>query len=115
MSCIYYTTIGKQVNNYFAVCRKKTTKSLLAKAKNTTFHKYVDTLKGGCHGRRTKRNSKKRIARKLKETFARRKEEINEAIEFTIAIVLCIAILIGLGWGVYELRVYCETTRSCSR
>ena len=54
-------------------------------------------------------------ARKLKEASARRKEEINEAVEFTIAIVLCIAILIGLGWGVYELRVYCETTRSCSR
>jgi hypothetical protein len=54
-------------------------------------------------------------ARKLKEASARRKEEINEAIEFTIAVFLCIAILIGLGWGVYELRVYCETTRSCSR
>ena len=54
-------------------------------------------------------------ARKLKEASARRREEINEAVEFTIAIVLCIVILIGLGWGIYELREYCQTSRSCSR
>jgi hypothetical protein len=54
-------------------------------------------------------------ARKLKEASARRKEEINAAIEFTIAIVLCIAILVGLGWGIYELREYCQTYKTCSK
>jgi hypothetical protein len=53
-------------------------------------------------------------ARKSKEASARRKEEINEAVEFTIGVILCIAILIGLGWGTYELRVYCQTYKTCS-
>jgi hypothetical protein len=54
-------------------------------------------------------------ARKAREAAIRRKAEINEAVEFTIGIILCIAILTGLGWGVYELRVYCQTTKSCNR
>jgi hypothetical protein len=54
-------------------------------------------------------------ARKAKEAAARRKAKIEEAVEFTIAISLCIVILVGLGWGVYELRNYCQTTKSCGR
>lgn len=54
-------------------------------------------------------------ARKAKEAAARRKREIDEAIEIGLAVVLSVVLLGILGWGLYELFEYCQTARSCSR
>ena len=54
-------------------------------------------------------------ARKAKEAAARRKREIDEAIEIGLAVVLSVVLLGMLGWGLYELFEYCQTARSCSR
>ena len=53
--------------------------------------------------------------RRAKAAQAKRKEEIDEAIEFTLAIVLSIVLVAGLVWGVYELYNYCQISRSCGR
>jgi hypothetical protein len=54
-------------------------------------------------------------ARRAKEAATRRKKKINEAIEITIALILSIVILVGFGWGLYELIHYCQVSRSCGR
>jgi hypothetical protein len=54
-------------------------------------------------------------ARRAKEAAARRKREIDEAIEIGLAVVLSVVLLGMLGWGLYELFNYCQTARSCSR
>lgn len=54
-------------------------------------------------------------ARRAKAAAAKRKEEIDETIELILAIIVSIAILAGLGWGIYELIEYCQVHRSCSR
>jgi len=53
--------------------------------------------------------------RKAKAAAAKRKAEIDEAIELTLAIILSIVIIAGAGWGIYELINYCQTSRSCGR
>ena len=47
-------------------------------------------------------------ARRAKEAAAKRKREIQEAIEFSLAMVFCIGVLIGMGIVVYELIAYCK-------
>lgn len=54
-------------------------------------------------------------ARKEKAAAKKRKEEIDEAIELTLAIILSIVLVAGLVWGVYELYHYCQISRSCGR
>jgi len=46
--------------------------------------------------------------RKAKEAAIRRKREIDDAIELGLAIVLIIVMVIGIGWGTYELIDYCK-------
>ena len=53
-------------------------------------------------------------ARRAKEAAAKRKREINEAIEISLAVILSIVLLAGLGWGLMELLNYCQAAR-CSR
>ena len=53
-------------------------------------------------------------ARRAKEAAARRKREIQEAIEISFAVVLSVIILVGLGIGIYELANYCKAY-GCSR
>lgn len=50
-------------------------------------------------------------ARRAKEAAARRKREINEAIEITFAVLLSIVLLAVLGLGLYELLNYCKVAR----
>ena len=50
-------------------------------------------------------------ARRAKEASARRKREINEAIEITFAVLLSIVLLTVLGLGLYELLNYCKVAR----
>ena len=50
-------------------------------------------------------------ARRAKEASARRKREINEAIEITFAVLLSIVLLAVLGLGLYELLNYCKVAR----
>ena len=53
-------------------------------------------------------------ARRAKEAAARRKREIQEAIEITFAVLLSVILLICLGVGIYELANYCKAY-GCSR
>ncbi len=53
-------------------------------------------------------------ARRAKEAEARRKRELQENIEIVFAILLGVALLAGLGIGLYELFDYCKTHR-CSQ
>jgi hypothetical protein len=46
--------------------------------------------------------------RRAKETAERRKREIDDAIEMGLAITLLIVMVIGIGWGAYELIDYCK-------
>lgn len=46
-------------------------------------------------------------ARKEKEAKARRAREIQEAVEIVFAIITAIVIVIGIGWGIYEVIQYC--------
>lgn len=50
-------------------------------------------------------------ARRAKEAAARRKREINEAIEITFAVLLSIVLLAVLALGLYELLNYCKVAR----
>jgi hypothetical protein len=54
-------------------------------------------------------------ARRAKEAAVRRKKKINEAIEITIALILSVVILVVIGFGLYELMHYCQTSRNCGR
>jgi hypothetical protein len=49
--------------------------------------------------------------RRAKEAAERRKREIDDAIEMGLAITLLIVMVIGIGWGAYELVDYCKLTR----
>jgi len=53
-------------------------------------------------------------ARRAKEAEAKRKRELQENIEIVFAVILGIAFLAGLGFGLYELFEYCKTHR-CSQ
>lgn len=46
-------------------------------------------------------------ARRAKELAAKRKREIQEAIEIGLAVIILLVILAGIGWGIYELMQYC--------
>jgi hypothetical protein len=54
-------------------------------------------------------------ARKLREATARRKREIQEALEFGFAGILLIILFAGLVWGAYELINYCQVYKACGR
>jgi len=47
-------------------------------------------------------------ARREKEAAAKRKREIDEAIEIVLAVILAMVALVGMGWGLYELISYCR-------
>lgn len=55
------------------------------------------------------------LARKEKEAASKRKKQIQEIIEITLAVVISIAMLGGLAWGTYELVNYCQVNKSCRR
>ena len=46
--------------------------------------------------------------RREKEATARRKREMDDAIEMSIAVLLIVVSVIGLAWGTYELIEYCK-------
>lgn len=50
-------------------------------------------------------------ARKDKEDKKRKKQELEEAIEILIGVVFIIVILIGLGWGFFEIVEYCQKNK----
>ena len=50
-------------------------------------------------------------ARKDKEDNKRKKQELEEAIEILIGVVFIIVILIGLGWGFFEIVEYCQKNK----
>lgn len=52
--------------------------------------------------------------RRAKEAEARRKKEIQEGIEITLAVVLSLVILVGIGWGLMEFIGYCKAV-GCGR
>lgn len=54
-------------------------------------------------------------ARKEKEAAKKRKQKMNETIEWILGIIIVIFILGGAGIGVYELVDYCKTANKCSR
>ena len=54
-------------------------------------------------------------ARRAKEAAIKRKKEMDEVVELTLAIIISIIIIAGAGWGLYELVNYCQTSRSCGR
>lgn len=47
--------------------------------------------------------------RKAKEASARKKKELDEAIEFTFMLFIIIVALFGAGWGIYEVLHFCST------
>lgn len=47
-------------------------------------------------------------ARRAKELAAKRKRELQEAMEIAIVSVVCILILAGIGWGFIEFIDYCK-------
>jgi len=53
-------------------------------------------------------------ARRQKEAESKRKRELQEGIEIVFAIILSIAILVGLGWGMLEFIDYCKAV-GCGR
>jgi hypothetical protein len=53
-------------------------------------------------------------ARRQKEAESKRKREMQESIEILFAIILSIAILVGLGWGLLEFVDYCKAV-GCGR
>lgn len=53
-------------------------------------------------------------ARREKEAAAKRKREINDAIELGLAVIISIIILVGAGWGLLEFVDYCKTV-GCGR
>ncbi len=54
-------------------------------------------------------------ARKAKEAQKKRRKEINEAIELTLAAIIVVIIASGIVYGGVELLKYCQTTGSCGR
>ena len=52
-------------------------------------------------------------ARRTREAAARRKRQILEVLEMSVAITILRLFVIGLFWGGYELIQYCNTTGSC--
>jgi hypothetical protein len=52
-------------------------------------------------------------ARRTREAAARRKRQILEVLEMSVAITILLLFVIGLFWGGYELIQYCNTTGSC--
>ena len=53
-------------------------------------------------------------ARRQKEAASKRKRELQEGIEIIFAIILSIAILVGVGWGMLEFIDYCKEV-GCGR
>lgn len=47
-------------------------------------------------------------ARRAKEAAAKRKKQIMETLEISLAIVLMVMIIAGVGWGVLEFMKYCS-------
>jgi hypothetical protein len=54
-------------------------------------------------------------ARRTREAAARRKKQILEALEMSVAITILLLFVVGIFWGGYELIQYCNTTGSCGR
>jgi hypothetical protein len=54
-------------------------------------------------------------ARRTREAAARRKRQILEALEMSVAITILLLFVVGIFWGGYELIQYCNTTGSCGR
>lgn len=52
-------------------------------------------------------------ARKAREAAARRKREIQEAVEWSVLIILIIGILLATGWGLIEFITFCKA-KGCS-
>jgi hypothetical protein len=53
-------------------------------------------------------------ARKAKEAEAKRKRELQEALEWTFGILFIVVIVIGMGWGLLEFIDYCKAI-GCGR
>jgi ATP-dependent helicase/DNAse subunit B len=53
-------------------------------------------------------------ARREKENIAKRKRQFAEAVEYTVAGILLLGVLITIIWGVYELTQYCNQVQ-CGR
>lgn len=55
-------------------------------------------------------------ARREKEAASRRRRQIQEAVEMSLAIVIILATIAGIAWGVYELVQYCSAIKGgCGR
>jgi hypothetical protein len=54
-------------------------------------------------------------ARRAKEAAARRKKQILETLEISVAITILILFVVGIFWSGYELIQYCNTTGSCGK
>jgi hypothetical protein len=53
-------------------------------------------------------------ARRQKEAALKRKKEIQEALEWSFAIVIGVIFAAGMSWGIYELIMYCRDV-GCGR
>jgi hypothetical protein len=53
-------------------------------------------------------------ARKAKEAEAKRKRELQEALEWTFGILFIVVFFIGVGWGLLEFIDYCKAI-GCGR
>ncbi len=53
-------------------------------------------------------------ARKAKEAEAKRKRELQEALEWTFGILVIVVFFIGVGWGLLEFIDYCKAV-GCGR
>lgn len=52
--------------------------------------------------------------RKAKAAAAKRKQEIDEALEFAFVITFLIVMIVGAAWGLYEFIEYCQAAK-CGR
>lgn len=53
-------------------------------------------------------------ARRAKEAAAKRKREIEEALEVGLAVIFCVVVIAAIGWGIVELLDYCKHN-NCGR
>lgn len=54
-------------------------------------------------------------ATKAKLAAAKKRREMQEAVEITIGVFLIVVIVLGVGWGAYELWNYCQVYKSCGK
>ncbi len=53
-------------------------------------------------------------ARRQKEAAIKRKREIQETLEWSLAIIVGLMLAVGISWGMYELLMYCKAG-ACGR